>query len=324
MGRGSLGRAEPLEVASRVKGDMMQGLRVYLQLMRFPAVFTAMADVFLGFLLTHRELAPASTFGLLLAASSCLYLSGMVLNDVFDRRIDAVERPGRPIPSGRVSVKSAAALGAALIAAGIGFAAFAGESSLKIALSLAAAILLYDGLLKNTAIGPVAMGACRFLNVMLGSSATFFVWATPQLYVAPALGLYIAGVTWFSRGEAGRSGRRSLSGAAAVINVGLAGLALLFAIRPGEARWPGSDEPDPTIVMVLFGIAALMINRRVRAAILDPTAARVQHTVKGCLLSLILLDATVVFYHTGRADLGLMIAALAVPSWLLSRWLYVT
>ena len=33
-------------------------VRAYLQLMRFPAVFTALADIFLGFLLTHDTLAP--------------------------------------------------------------------------------------------------------------------------------------------------------------------------------------------------------------------------------------------------------------------------
>ena len=36
---------------------------------------------------------------LLVGASSCLYLAGMVLNDYFDRDKDAQERPARPIPS---------------------------------------------------------------------------------------------------------------------------------------------------------------------------------------------------------------------------------
>ena len=36
------------------------------------------------------------------------------LNDVFDRHVDAVERPERPLPSGRVAASHAAALGAGL------------------------------------------------------------------------------------------------------------------------------------------------------------------------------------------------------------------
>ena len=55
-----------------------------MQLVRFPAVFTAMADILLGFLLTHSRLEPWHEFALLLAASSLLYLSGMVLNDYFE------------------------------------------------------------------------------------------------------------------------------------------------------------------------------------------------------------------------------------------------
>ena len=79
----------------------------YLQLIRLPTVFTAMADIVLGYVLTHRVIVgpegwddPAKFFGLL-ASSCCLYLAGMVFNDVFDRKQDAEERPSRPIPSRR-------------------------------------------------------------------------------------------------------------------------------------------------------------------------------------------------------------------------------
>ena len=81
----------------------------YLRLLRLPTVFTALADIFLGFLLTHPTLTtdegpnPLPSFLLLCAASAGLYLSGMVFNDYFDRLIDAEERPNRPIPSGAIS-----------------------------------------------------------------------------------------------------------------------------------------------------------------------------------------------------------------------------
>jgi 4-hydroxybenzoate polyprenyltransferase len=41
-------------------------------------------------------------------ASGCLYLAGIVFNDVFDRKVDARERPTRPIPSGVVPLGVAA------------------------------------------------------------------------------------------------------------------------------------------------------------------------------------------------------------------------
>ena len=77
----------------------------WLQLLRLPNVFTAVADVTMGFLVTPTGFEPKQNFALLVVASSLLYLSGMVLNDVFDAEIDADERPERPIPSGRVSLE---------------------------------------------------------------------------------------------------------------------------------------------------------------------------------------------------------------------------
>ncbi len=63
--------------------------------------------------------------------------------------------------------------------AGVAFAFLAGlivgtrlgiATPTVLALLLTAAIFLYDGWLKRTLVGPVGMGACRFLNVLLGMS----------------------------------------------------------------------------------------------------------------------------------------------------------
>ncbi|MGH7199577.1 MAG: UbiA family prenyltransferase, partial [Planctomycetaceae bacterium] len=131
----------------------MRSLRPWLQLVRLPAVFTAMADVFLGFLLTHSgivELGPSGTiaFLLLLTASSGLYLAGMVFNDVFDWKTDLKERPERPIPSGRIALRSAVVFGGFLVLMGIGAAQASGWPSLSVALLLTLAIFAYDAYLK--------------------------------------------------------------------------------------------------------------------------------------------------------------------------------
>ena len=69
-----------------------------------------MADILCGFLVgaAISGAGEPNWFVLpwLLLSSAGLYLGGMVLNDVFDARLDAVERPERPIPSGRVSIRS--------------------------------------------------------------------------------------------------------------------------------------------------------------------------------------------------------------------------
>jgi hypothetical protein len=312
----------------------MSWFRAYLQLVRLPAVFTAMADIFLGYLLTHSDLAPLGDFLLLLSSSSCLYLSGMTFNDVFDREIDLQERPSRPIPSGRVRVRSAAGLGAVLMVAGLACAAFVGTpsvvdaltsnvsdevvryDSLLIAAMLAGCVLAYDGGLKRTPLGPLAMGACRFLNVMLGASAGLVVWGSPQVYVAAALGVYIVGVTWFARSEAGRSRRGELLAAAGLIHLGWFGLALVVLTSKGAI-------PPPAPLMLL-GVVLLSIDRRIVPALRDPSPQLVQSAVRTMLLSLVTLDAAMVYFQTGNAAYALGMAALLIPAMLVGRWLYVT
>ncbi|MGC4001710.1 MAG: UbiA family prenyltransferase [Pirellulales bacterium] len=101
----------------------------YLKLMRFPNVFSAFADILLGWLVAKTATAPwthdtatpdeLKQLGLLLLASAGLYLAGMVLNDVFDFDIDAVERSSRPLPSGRIPRTNATKLGWGLLAFGL-------------------------------------------------------------------------------------------------------------------------------------------------------------------------------------------------------------
>lgn len=306
-------------------------VRSWLQLMRFPAVFTALADICAGFAVKTSGFEPVGDFATLLAASAGLYLSGMVLNDVFDRKRDAVERPGRPIPSGRIGVVPAAVLGTALMLFGITTAAAVSRQALWVALGLAACVLAYDTVLKATPLGPVAMGGCRFLNVMLGASVIgsgrdvpLFVWSPPQIYVAAAIGVYVAGVTWFARTEEKASLRWSLLAGAAVANLGIAILAGTYYGWPAPLAWFWAGGLHPTQLALLVGVMALMIDARVVAAVKDPSPARVQIAVKGMLLMIILLDATAVLAQTGDRVLAIGTAALVVPALLLGRWVYMT
>ena len=307
----------------------MGRLRPWLQLMRLPAVFTAMADIFLGFLLNHTSFADAPTaFALLLVASSCLYLAGMVFNDVFDRRLDAIERPERPIPSGRVPIGGAVALGCLLLAGGLAASALMGFPSLSIAAGLTACILAYDAALKPTPLGPIAMGGCRFLNVMLGASAhrhALFVWGTNigAWPVAAALGIYIAGVTWFARRESAISSRGQLLGAMGVINIGYAALIAYIVQRPAAVIGDPPVELGFPVLVVLAAII-LITNRRLARVAVDPVPQKVQGAVKTLLLSYVVLCATLVFFKTGEAGLAIATAALLLPAMYLGRWLSIT
>jgi len=294
----------------------------YLQLLRLPNVFTALADVMLGFVFTHGGGEPAVPFALLLAASSCIYLAGMVLNDLFDRDIDAVERPGRPIPSGRVPLRVASILGFGLLGLGVVLAgAVTGLTSelrpALVGMALAVAVLLYDRWLKRMPFGPFGMGACRMLNVLLGMSATSESWQPVHWWIAGSVGLYIVGVTWFARTEASASSRVQLSLATLVMLAGVVAL----------ARYPYLIDdllvelPDRWILF--WTVLAGLVGWRCVRAIADPRPANVQAAVKNSILSLIVLDAAAAV-PAGGIYWALVILALIVPATILGYWVYST
>jgi 4-hydroxybenzoate polyprenyltransferase len=294
----------------------MTDLRPYAQLVRLPNLPSALADICLGALAARALPDHGWSFALLLPASACLYSAGMVWNDYFDREQDRRERPFRPLPSGRVSTRQAVYLGTALLVAGVLLAILAGRASGWLALGIAAAVLLYDGWLKRTWAGPLGMGACRFLNVLLGVSACGSLLWPMGGHLALVVGLYIVGVTWFARTEARLSNQNALLGAAAVM---LAALILAVPL-------PLQVAPEQRSALFLYLLVGLgfLLGMPIVAAIAQPTPPRVQAVVKRSLMGLILLDTVLATATAGLV--GLLILLLLAPSLYLNRksWLYAT
>ena len=144
-------------------------LGAFAVLVRAPAALTVPGDTLAGAAAAGLRLRGRRL--LLPLASTCLYWAGMALNDYADRRLDAVERPERPVPSGRVRPAEALAVATGLTGAGVALAAAGGgRPALRVALPLAAAVWAYDLALKRSPLGPVAMAACRGLDVLLGAA----------------------------------------------------------------------------------------------------------------------------------------------------------
>jgi 4-hydroxybenzoate polyprenyltransferase len=312
----------------------------YLRLFRIPNVFTAVADVTMGFLSAQASLAPWGSLACLIASSGLLYTAGMVLNDVYDVQVDAVSRPERPLPAGRISVQWARSLGFVLLLLGVGFGWLAGlplgtASGFHwrcgaIATALALCIVSYDALLKRTPLGPVLMGGCRFLNVLLGASvqvSSVQDWSLGgfqphQLLAAAGIGVYIVGVTWFARRESESSTRLPLFGAAGVMAVGIAILCLIHPWVPVTMRAAGSI-PSQTVWILLLSLLAFTILRRCAVAIADPTPYQVQLAVKVGILSIIVLDAAVAL-EVSHWHYAVGLLVLLVPTVVIGKWVYST
>lgn len=310
-------------------------LLAYVQLFRLPNVFTAIADVLMGYLFVRRpEVDPPQYLAAyllpLLLGSALMYMAGMVLNDVFDVEVDRAERPERPLPSGRIAVGWARWLGFEMLFFGAALGCFVSlisrdPRSAGVAVGLAVLIVLYNRVLKATFLGPIAMGGCRFLNVLLGMSAigAGVPWTGNNYLIAAGIGVFIVGVSWFARGEAEEKIHRGpLIGGTILIAAGL----LLLASYP-NGRMAGSKDIVAVFHQYPENLAWLLLSitiffRCIRA-IARPYAVFVEEAVKYCLMSLITFDTIITFV---QHDIwwAAMVFALVVPMTLLGRWSYST
>jgi hypothetical protein len=265
------------------------------------------------------------TLATLIAASSLLYIAGIVLNDVFDLEIDRRERPERSLPSGRISPAAAQRLGWFLLVLGVAVGSGAGilVGHMRpgvVAALLATAILLYDSWLKRTSIGPLAMGACRFLNVMLGMNAVDAPLHAEHWLVAGGIGLYVAGLTWFARRESERSNRLHLAFATLVM---LSGIALLAWFPRWTDHVIEDIRREPQKWYILTSALGAIIAWRCLWAVIDPIPARVRTAVTQAVFSLIVLDAVACYAVRGVFPAS-MILLLLLPAMFLGRWIETT
>ena len=292
----------------------MPNLRAYLELVRPPNLFTAAADVLAGYLTVASGLGGVDGEQLtyLLVSTVCLYGGGVVLNDYFDEPVDRLERPERPLPSGRATRRGARRLAVGLFVMAALAAASVGPLSLGLALAIMFAAAFYDAIGKRTAIGPLNMGLCRFLNLLLGTSAAPGLLAE-RIPLAVLLMVHITGVTVLSRGEvrgAGRASAMAMLGALGTVGVSLAALGALGAL--------------PERVYLLFLAAFLLVVAPpAMRAYTDPQPRHVGLAVKWGVLGLVLLDATIAAAYAGPWA-GLAVAFLLVPSTLIARAFAVT
>ncbi|MFH8607282.1 SCO3242 family prenyltransferase [Streptomyces sp. NPDC018029] len=219
--------------------------RAWVELLRLPALFTVPGDTLAGAATTNVR--PNHRTLLAIGSSLCLYEAGMALNDWADRAEDAVERPERPLPSGRITPPAALAAATALTVTGLALASRAGRPSLTMASALAGTVWAYDLGLKHTPAGPVAMAAARGLDLLLGATATAGPGHGPSAKAAaPSAGVLAAhtlAVTVVSRREAqGGSSTAPLAAlAATAVLAGLVGGGLGGGGEPGGGGGLGGE-----------------------------------------------------------------------------------
>lgn len=295
-------------------GRVRQRIEAYAALVRVPNLASAPPDVILGVALVALGGKGVSILALSATgfASVFLYAGGVVLNDYFDAPVDARERPERPIPSGRISRRTAGAFGGTLLAVGVGLALAIGPQTAAVAALLALVVVGYDSVLKGTVGGFLAMGTARALNVLLGVVAVGSLGTVPPVAFAipVVVGCYIALVTFMAANEATETSRGAVvAGAGGVVLATLAVISTVALVQPG-------------LVESLFAISLVAgfltwTGRVLGAAHANPRPETVGPAVGVCVLALVVLDAA--FAAVVGVGWALLAGSFLVPALWLSR-----
>jgi 4-hydroxybenzoate polyprenyltransferase len=287
----------------------LKKIKGFLQLMRPANIITSVSDVLAGVAISgflFEATFPTNymtPLALLCISTMGLYGGGVVFNDVFDQALDKEERPERPIPRGLVTIKEATVLGILLLLTGIITALLVSNLSGFLAVSIAIAALLYNKFSKHHPIvGPLNMGLCRGLNLLLGISiitAAVLEW----WFLAFVPIVYIAAITMISRGEVHGGSKRTLYLAGLLYFIVIVAI-LLLSYTKGMFLW--------TIIFLLP--FAWMIFIALLKAINIPAPQNIGKAVKAGVIALILMNGAwaAAFGMIGLAFLIILLLPLSL------------
>nr|WP_233164046.1 UbiA-like protein EboC [Snuella sedimenti] len=273
--------------------------------MRPANIITSIADIIAGIaiagflvpelwnqqIITHIILLSLTTAG--------LYAGGIVFNDVFDIEQDKINRPERVIPSGRLTLKEAKLFGIVLFTTSIIVAFLVSNTSGILAITITLSALLYDKYSKhNRVLGPLNMGLCRGVNLILGMSINMEL--DPKYYLIGILPvLFISAITLTAQKETKGKNKLAIAFAMlldAVIVIGFIVMHQYFNLSIKNAF---------IFLIVWYGINVIAKLK----AILNNNPKLIQKAVKLGVLSLIPLDAS---YTAGFSSITMALTVLCL------------
>lgn len=174
-------------------------IRDYIQLTR---PFTLLAPT-IGFLsgaaIASRGLPPAAAY-VGAASAALLNAASNIINQYFDLEIDRINKPGRPLPSGRISIRAAWVFDAFLYAAAFVTASLVNREFLLIVLFTAFVTYAYSGppfrtkrwgIVANITIA-IPRG-CLLMVAGWTSARADTMWTAEPWFVGAVFGLYVLG-----------------------------------------------------------------------------------------------------------------------------------
>jgi 4-hydroxybenzoate polyprenyltransferase len=207
----------------------------YAQLMRLSNLPTCLANVLTGTAIGMQFQEPSLTkLAALVVSICCYYCGGIILNDLFDREYDRIQRPERPIVTGDISFRTALIVTVVLFTLATVILYVIAAHALPLAAALLACIILYDLLHKKNSLSVIFMGGCRALVYMIcavavtnpSQSSTALKASLPFAII---IGFYTLSITIVARMEnqARLDGRKWLS-----VAMPLAMMSIIYFVQP--------------------------------------------------------------------------------------------
>ncbi len=269
-------------------------VRAYVELARLSNIPTCFSNVLVGCAIGGLSgWSDWKTIAGMTIAIGLLYIAGMALNDAADHTFDRQQRPGRPIPSGRISIRAAYIFTVICMAMAISLIAVMGVPALLLGLVLVVTIIVYDFLHKKIAASVVLMGLCRGLVYLTAAAA--IAWPidwTISLIFAGTVTIYISIVTLIARSEVAPT-----TGARRWLSITLAFIAFAPAALVHSGTWV---RPAATALLVLAWLVLAT-----RHALAQPP--RTKNAILNWLSGICLIDA---FYLTLLDQPTFAVAAL--------------
>ena len=295
-------------------------IKDYLVLVRLPNLFTLPSNILVG-MATVSSLAFTLTsftqFLLLVTISVLLYCVGIVLNDLYDFDIDKKERPNRPLPSGKISRRSAIVLVAIFSTIALILSVQVSFSTLVISSILFSVIFGYDKYLKNTHAGPFTIASARVMNILLGTSVSLrsvdsYSQIVTLTFVLIITFVYVSLIGFISRYEVhGFSDNTKLLLPPAIVATIIYSI-ILFSLM-------GFFKLESLIILSLFSFIMIISFSRIYRR----DSGRTQQIVRNMILSIIVLDSTFLTGIIG-IELGLVVLTLMAPLLVLANKMYMT
>jgi 4-hydroxybenzoate polyprenyltransferase len=317
----------------------------YLKLLRISNVFTVPPDIIVGFLAVSINFSfstgyPVSDLVILIFSSIFLYLGGLVSNDLFDIKADRLERPTRPLPSGKIKKTNALLITILMFSLGIILAAFVNHISLGISILLLVGIVSYNYKFKNGFFRPYLMAGIRSLNVIYGASFVFDVSMISALengeYLISDTGFFsflllalascavyfhIFILTSLSKSETTREFFKVKN----ILNIQkiqityllflLVTLSLAIILTPFKL--------DFLIFILLFLFLLNLLFNRASKMDISQGEEMIKFMVKNMLILLIILDSAFIAGEVGLIA-GCLVALLTIPCFILAKWINMT